>query len=112
MKLTPLDIRGKALAANRLLPASSCAATDLHPRELPQRPVRADIKPEGQGRERGRRGRTKVTRQERAEIIERTLERCDYLGALLVADEEILHRLLGHLGVDTVDRKVGDHPNP
>jgi len=41
-----------------------------------------------------------VTDEELAEMAESTLERCSPLGALLVADDKILHRLLAHLGIE------------
>ena len=53
-----------------------------------------------------------MTQSERAEIVERTIERCSRLGAELVADDKTLYRLLVHLGIDTEGRQTGDHLSP
>jgi hypothetical protein len=63
-------------------------------------PAGADIKLDEQRSATGSTRRTKVTDEELAEMAESTLERCSPLGALLVADDKILHRLLAHLGIE------------
>jgi len=50
-----------------------------------------------------------MTRKERAQIVDRFLDRYEHLGNLLVADDECLYRLLQALGVDTTDRDVGEY---
>ncbi len=53
--------------------------------------------------------RGKMTRKERAEIVDRVLDRYDRLGALIVGDNESLCRLLNALEVDVEDREIGDY---
>jgi len=50
-----------------------------------------------------------MTRKERAEIVDRLLDRYERLGDLLVADDQCLYHLLQALGVDTTDRDVGEY---
>lgn len=53
--------------------------------------------------------RAKMTRKERAEIVDRVLDRYDRLGALIVGDNESLCRLLNSLEIDVEDREIGDY---
>jgi hypothetical protein len=50
-----------------------------------------------------------TTRKDRAQIVERFLDRYSDLGRRLVDDDECLFRLLQALGVDTADRDVGEY---
>ncbi|MGD0997069.1 MAG: hypothetical protein ABR941_01945 [Thermoleophilia bacterium] len=50
-----------------------------------------------------------MTRKEKAEIVDRMLDRYDHLGALLVGDDESLCRLLSTLEVGADDREIGDY---
>ena len=54
----------------------------------------------------GPEGRAKMTRRERTEIVDRVLDRYGRLGALVVADDESLCRLLNALGIDVEDRAI------
>ena len=53
--------------------------------------------------------RTKLTQKERTEIVDRVLDRYQRLGALLVADDESLCRLLDALEIDLEDREIGNY---
>ena len=53
--------------------------------------------------------RAKMTRKERAEIVDHVLDRYDRLGALIVGDNESLCRLLNSLEIDVEDREIGDY---
>jgi hypothetical protein len=53
--------------------------------------------------------RPTVTRRDRAQIIDRFLDRYANLGQLLVEDDECLLHLLQALGVDTTDRDLGEY---
>jgi hypothetical protein len=50
-----------------------------------------------------------MTRKEKAEIVDRMLDRYDHLGALLVGDDESLCRLLSTLEMGADDREIGDY---
>jgi hypothetical protein len=53
--------------------------------------------------------RSTVTRKDRAQLIDRFLDRYANLGRLLVEDDECLLHLLQALGVDTTDRDLGEY---
>jgi hypothetical protein len=76
---------------------------------LPVRPA-ADItfeRPEG--RHAGPAGGTGMSHEESADTVERELDCCDYLGALLVGDDQILSRLLAALEIMPEVRETGDY---
>lgn len=50
-----------------------------------------------------------MTHEKSADTIERALDCCDYLGALLVGDDEILSRLLAALEIHPEVRETGDY---
>ena len=50
-----------------------------------------------------------LTRRERAELIDRMLDRYRRLGALIVGDNESLCRLLATLESDVDDGEIGDY---
>ena len=50
-----------------------------------------------------------TTRKDRAQLIDRFLERYTDLGRLVVDDDECLLHLLQALGVDTTDRDLGEY---
>jgi hypothetical protein len=50
-----------------------------------------------------------MTRKERAEVVERILDRYEHLGALVVGDDQSLCRLLATLEIDAEDREIGDY---
>jgi hypothetical protein len=54
-------------------------------------------------------GRTTMTRKEKAEVVDRMLDRYHHLGALLVDDNESLCRLLTTLEIGAEDREIGDY---
>ena len=54
-------------------------------------------------------GKTMMTRKEKAEAVDRMLDRYDHLGALLVGDDESLCRLLTTLEIGAEDREIGDY---
>ncbi|MGD0996914.1 MAG: hypothetical protein ABR941_01155 [Thermoleophilia bacterium] len=49
-----------------------------------------------------------MTRQQRAEIVDRVLDRYERLGELIVGDDESLGRLLAALEIDVEDPEIGD----
>ncbi len=53
--------------------------------------------------------KAKLTRKERAEIVDRVLDRYERLGALIVGDNQSLCRLLSSLEIDVEDREIGDY---
>jgi hypothetical protein len=55
------------------------------------------------------RGRTIMTRKEKAEAVDRMLDRYERLGALIVDDDEALCRLLTTLEIGTDDHEIGDY---
>jgi hypothetical protein len=57
----------------------------------------------------GPEAKAKMTRKERAEIVDRVLGRYDRLGALIVGDNQSLCRLLNSLEIDVEDREIGDY---
>ena len=57
----------------------------------------------------GPEAKAKMTRKERAEIVDRVLDRYDRLGALIVGDNQSLCRLLNSLEIDVDDREIGDY---
>ncbi len=50
-----------------------------------------------------------MTRKEKAEVVDRMLDRYHHLGALLVGDDESLCRLLATLEIGAEDREIGDY---
>ena len=56
----------------------------------------------------GPEGKAKMTRQQRAEIVDRVLDRYERLGELIVGDDESLGRLLAALEIDVEDPEIGD----
>jgi hypothetical protein len=50
-----------------------------------------------------------MTRKEKAEVVDRMLDRYNHLGALLVSDNESLCRLLATLEMSADDRELGDY---
>jgi hypothetical protein len=50
-----------------------------------------------------------MTHEESADSVERALDCCDYLGALLVGDDEILSRLLTALEIHPEVRETGGY---
>ena len=50
-----------------------------------------------------------MTRKDKAEIVDRMLDRYDHLGALLVSDNVSLCRLLTTLEMGADDRDIGDY---
>jgi hypothetical protein len=54
-------------------------------------------------------GRTIMTRKEKAEAVDRMLDRYDHLGALIVGDDESLCRLLTTLEIGSDDHEIGDY---
>ena len=50
-----------------------------------------------------------MTRKEKAEVVDRMLDRYHHLGALLVGDDESLCRLLTTLEIGTEDHEIGDY---
>jgi len=64
---------------------------------------------ESGGKMQGPVGRTKMTRKERAEVVDRMLDRYERLGALLVGDDESLCRLLTTLEIGVEDREIGEY---
>ncbi len=54
-------------------------------------------------------GRTAMTRKEKAEVVDRMLDRYHHLGTLLVGDDESLCRLLTTLEIGAEDREIGDY---
>jgi hypothetical protein len=50
-----------------------------------------------------------MTHEESADSVERALDCCDYLGALLVGDDEILSRLLAALEIQPEVRETGGY---
>ena len=57
----------------------------------------------------GPEAKAKLTRKERAEIVDRVLDRYERLGALIVGDNQSLCRLLSSLEIDGEDREIGDY---
>jgi hypothetical protein len=57
----------------------------------------------------GPEAKAKLTRKERAEIVDRVLDRYERLGALIVGDNQSLCRLLSSLEIDVEDREIGDY---
>jgi hypothetical protein len=56
----------------------------------------------------GPEGKAKMTRKQRAEIVDRILDRYEHLGELVVGDDESLGRLLAALEIDVEDPKIGE----
>jgi hypothetical protein len=54
-------------------------------------------------------GQRPITRKDRAQIVDRFLDRYADLGRRLVEDDECLFHLLQALGFDTSDRDVGEY---
>ena len=54
-------------------------------------------------------GRTIMTRKEKAEAVDRMLDRYDRLGTLIVGDDEALCRLLTTLEIGSDDHDIGDY---
>ncbi len=54
-------------------------------------------------------GRTSMTRKEKAEAVDRMLDRYDRLGALIVDDNHSLCRLLTTLEIGAEDHEIGDY---
>jgi len=50
-----------------------------------------------------------MTRKEKAEVVDRMLDRYQRLGALIVGDDESLCRLLATLELGTDDHEVGEY---
>jgi len=50
-----------------------------------------------------------MTRKEKAEVVDRMLDRYHHLGQLLVGDDESLCRLLTTLEIGAEDREIGDY---
>jgi len=50
-----------------------------------------------------------MTYKERTAVVERMLVRYESLGALVVADDQTLCRLLISFRIDAEDRDLGDH---
>jgi hypothetical protein len=50
-----------------------------------------------------------MTQKESADTVERALDCCDYLGALLVGDDKILSRLLAALEIHPEIRETGSY---
>jgi len=55
----------------------------------------------------GPEARVRLTQKERAEIVDRVLDRYERLGALIVGDNQSLCRLLDSLEIDVEDREIG-----
>ena len=53
--------------------------------------------------------KAKLPRKERAEIVDRVLDRYERLGGLIVGDNQSLCRLLSSLEIDVEDREIGDY---
>jgi hypothetical protein len=62
-----------------------------------------------EGRHAGPAGGTGMTHEESADTVERALDCCDYLGALLVGDDEILSRLLAALEIQPQASETGGY---
>jgi hypothetical protein len=54
-------------------------------------------------------GRPMMTCKEKAEAVDRMLDRYDRLGALIVGDDEALCRLLTTLEIGSDDHEIGDY---
>ena len=54
-------------------------------------------------------GRTAMTRKEKAEVVDGMLNRYNNLGALLVGDDHSLCRLLTTLEIGAKDHEIGDY---
>jgi len=53
--------------------------------------------------------KAKLTRKERAEIVDRVLDRYERLGGLIVGDNQRPVPLLSSLEIDVEDREIGDY---